>query len=328
MGSTFLSNDALWQEFATRVRKSRRVDAAIAYLGKGGADLLKLRKGHRIVVDLSPRILKAGSTDPWEIEKLLRRGVRVFARAHLHSKVIVFDNAVISSSANVSNRSRDLLDEAGILSSENVVVQRARDFVDRMCLEPVGFEYLERCKEVYRPPRFHGENSVSGDRRKRVQHAKLWIVNLKLWETPDEELARLEAGEEAAHRLVHDPAKSDVEYFTWSNQPQFSRELELGDNVIQVIRHSERNIEVRPAGRFLRQINYIRKRRTKKRRWAFFLEMRRRPQTITWGEFRRHLKRILGRDTLASPRTMPIRDIAAADRLLALWTASGKIAAK
>src|SRR5947209_2147421 len=108
--TTFLSNETLWQTIAARIKAAHYVDAAIAYFGQGGAKLLPLRAGHRLVVDMSPPTVRAGSTDPREVEKLIRQGVQAFTRRNLHAKIVVADNSVISGSANVSKRSQQVLD--------------------------------------------------------------------------------------------------------------------------------------------------------------------------------------------------------------------------
>lgn len=133
--TTFLSNEALWQELYRRVKAAWHVDAAIAYFGQGGAKLLPLRRGDRLIVDMSPAIVQAGGTDPREIEKLIRRGVHVYTRRHLHAKTIVADRYVISGSANVSKRSQQLLDEAAIFTNDQSAVRRAREFIERLSTE-------------------------------------------------------------------------------------------------------------------------------------------------------------------------------------------------
>ncbi len=111
--TTFLTNKALWKLLPAKVKTARKVDAAVAYLGQGGADLLPLRRGHRLVVDMSRATVQAGTTDPREVEKLLLRGVRVFSRQRLHAKVVVADNSVFAGSANISKNSAKL-DEAAM----------------------------------------------------------------------------------------------------------------------------------------------------------------------------------------------------------------------
>ncbi len=44
---------------------------------------------------MSPATVKAGATDPREVEKLIDRGVEVFTRSNLHAKVVVADKVLI-----------------------------------------------------------------------------------------------------------------------------------------------------------------------------------------------------------------------------------------
>ena len=76
--TTFLSNETLWQKLSHCIKTSRHVDAAIAYFGQGGAKLLPLRRGDRLIVDMSPATVRAGGTDPVDYPQLC-----VF-RASLH----------------------------------------------------------------------------------------------------------------------------------------------------------------------------------------------------------------------------------------------------
>src|SRR5438046_2787512 len=132
----FLSNETLWRALPARIKAAHHVDAAIAYFGQGGAKLLPLRTGHRLVVDMSPATVRSGGTDPREVEKLIQRGIQAFTRRNLHAKIVVADKSVISGSANVSKHSQRVLDEAAILTTEPSAVRRAQEFIDRICTEP------------------------------------------------------------------------------------------------------------------------------------------------------------------------------------------------
>jgi len=78
---SLLINDNLWRVLPDIIKTSKHVDAAIAYFGDTGASLLPLKGGDRLVVDMSPATVKAGSTNPHEIAKLVKRGVQVFFAA-------------------------------------------------------------------------------------------------------------------------------------------------------------------------------------------------------------------------------------------------------
>ena len=152
-----------------------------------GAKILPLRSGDRLVVGMSLATVKAGSTDPREIEKLMRRGVQAFTRRNLHAKLIIADRSVIAGSANVSKRPKAVLDEAAIWTDAPAVARRARIFIDRLCTEPIRPEYLKKCKQQYNPPRLSGDNNGPAPGQRLVTHPKLWIVNLSESSIPDAE---------------------------------------------------------------------------------------------------------------------------------------------
>ena len=127
--TTFLSNETLWKTVTAIVKAASHVDAAVAYFGQGGSHLLPLKKGDRLIVNMSISTVRAGATDPREIEKLMKRGVQAFSRRNLHAKIVVADKSVISGSANVSKRADDLLDEAAIWTNDPAVLRRAKKFV-------------------------------------------------------------------------------------------------------------------------------------------------------------------------------------------------------
>lgn len=203
--ATFLSNEVLWQTLSTRIKSAKHVDAAIAYFGQNGASLFPLQRGHRLIVDMSTSTVEAGSTDPREIEKLGQRGVELFTRRNLHAKIVIADNTLIVGSANVSKQSQELLDEAAILTTDPVAVQRAREFIDRLCTEPVLPEYLGQCKQLYKPHRFGRGKGDKTSVPPRVWHAKLWMVKLNGdCYIPESEIERYKEGEKEARKLMKD----------------------------------------------------------------------------------------------------------------------------
>lgn len=141
----FAYNSDLWQEIKARVAKAARVRAAVAYLGNGGAKLLPLKKGDSLVVDMSLGAVRQGVTDPREIRRLMGRKVRVFSRGSLHAKFVVADKMLIAGSANISRNSNEVLDEAGVITTDPAALRRAKHFFDQLCTEPVGRQYLKKC---------------------------------------------------------------------------------------------------------------------------------------------------------------------------------------
>ena len=323
--TTYHSNESLWQMIVAKVKSAKHVDAAIAYLGDGGAKLLPLRKGDRLVVDMSPHTVRIGATDPYEIETLIRRGVSVFSRQNLHAKTLVTEKAVIAGSMNVSKNSQKFLDEAGIVSDEIAAVRRAREFIDRLCTEPVGPKYLKECKAIYKPPKFSAPHAAGKKQQSKVSHAKLWMVYLGESWVPEEVIDHLERGEAKAKKLIKDSTKWTTDSFWWPHKPRMADELELGDWVIPVTRYMDKRVLVGAPRRFLTLEHEVKKGPKPKHFWYFYLEVPIRAQSTPWKNFCKAAKEVLDPKLLASPRTRAIRDLEMADGALSMWTPAGRI---
>ena len=274
---------------------------------------------------MSPATVRSGGTDPREVEKLIRRGVQAFTRRNLHAKLIVADKLVIAGSANISKRSKGVLDEAAILTNDASTIRRAREFIDRLCTEPIRPEYLEECKRLYRPPRVAGQRAEGKQGQQRTKQAKLWIACLSEGSLPQHELERYEQGEVKAEELINDKARDSMESFWWSYKPKMATELVLGDWVIRITKCKDKSIIVSPPGQLLFTDHYVRNPDTGKERWAFYLEVPKGGEAMTWEEFRRAAKSVLSAEDIPTPRTKPIRDVQVADGLLGLWTPSGRV---
>jgi hypothetical protein len=322
--AVFLSNEGLWHALRSHIRGARRTHAAIAYFGQGAAELIPLRKGDRLVVDMSLPTVKAGATDPREVEKLINRGALVFSRPNLHAKVVVTDRTVFAGSANASRRSHQLLDEAAIACADPAVLRRAMDFIDRLCTEPVRREYLAQCKTAYRPPIIIRPARHRHPGARRVSHAKLWLVGLVQASIPDAEIANFENSERKAARLLKHALPTKLDTFHWPHKPAMAQELESGDWIIEIVKQDDGTVLVYPPAQFLLLDTYVRRPATGARRHVFHLEAPARGQTMSWSEFRRKIGPALGLSRDSHPRTRPIRDVVIADMALRLWTPSGR----
>jgi hypothetical protein len=318
--TTFISNEELWTKLQSVVKESDHVHAAIAYLGTGGAKLLRFGRGDKLVVDLSAPTVQAGATNPHEIGKLMRRGVQVFTRRNLHAKLIVTNTLLIVGSANASRNSQHMLDEAALVTSEPAAIRRAHEFVARLCTEPVTEAYLRRCERAYQRPQFPKRQEGEGNRFTRVSHAKLWIVSLSEGGLPANEQKRVEGGERDARRRIKDPSHWKPWYFHWTHKTRLTTELEPGDWIIQVTRWRDGRVEASAPARFL----FMRRhpRGEGKHRYVYHLEAPRSGQRLRWLRFRRFASPF---SENAVPRTRPIRDTQNADVLLSLWTSSGRV---
>ena len=322
MGKTsFLINEDIWETIPEMIKTSKRTDVAVAFLGTEGSKLLPLKRGDRLIVDMSPAIVKSGATNPFEVEKLIKRGVKVFTRRNLHAKVICTEKSVLVGSANVSKNSRDILDEAAIFTTDPLSIQRSKDFIEQICIEPVLPKYLNECKKLYRPPRITRNQSNQNDNKKRrVVHAKLWILSLHEGSIPESEQTAFDKSEKKAEKLIKNQATSILE--NWhSTRPN---KVEVGDWVIQCLEFDDKNIDVYSPSRLIFIDEYIRNGKTGAKRYVYHLEAPSNGQEMEWKQFRRVYKSIT-KKKLEKPRTIGIKDTKIADDLFRLWTPKGRI---
>jgi hypothetical protein len=318
--SRFLFNEALWGELLERVPSARRIDAAVAYFGDDGARLLPLRSGDRLVVDMSIRSVRAGSTNPYEIRKLLKRGVEVFSRGSLHAKYFIIDNTLIAGSSNISKHAREVLDEAAVLTTDAAAVVRARAIFARLCTEPVRKDYLAKCIEEYRPPKLQGGNRSEKTRRqKRV--GKVWIIGgLRYIDPPESEQAAVTQVLAKVEKQRRDYERSTVDFNHSTGKHRYFEMLREGDWLISCVRNGS-GFEVCPPARFLGIESYPRE--GGKRRYLVVYEIPTAGKNTRWAELRRNAPSTLAAVQRPKPRTMPVASDAEADSLLRLWTPLG-----
>jgi hypothetical protein len=282
------------------------------------------------VVDMSLHTVRQGATNPSEIKKLIERGVRVFTRPNLHSKVIVIGRHVIATSANVSTASVERLDEAGCITSEPVAVQRALEFIRSVALEAVLPNYLRECISKYRPPRFtatlEGKGGPARRPRKtaRASHADLWFVTgLERRDIPERELEdvrRAEARVKGRRKL----GSAYLDEIHYTLKPKWSERLRTGDLIVDCVREGPGRLVVSAPARHLGLESYSRGRG--RRRYLIILKRPNRSQEISLTEFRRRVGHSATRRGKTFRRTSPVSNILVADSIRSIWTPSGAVA--
>lgn len=321
----FLSNNGLWREIGNHVKAAKRVQAAVAYFGTGGADLLPLRKGDTLVVDMSLGTVRRGETNPSEIRRLIKRGVQVFTRARLHAKFLIAGNTLIASSANVSNWSRTMLDEAGVLTTDVAAVKRARAFLESICTEPVREKYLKKCLAEYSPPRFAGPGGRRRGGQRKTVAPKLWFLSgIVYGEFSQKEREKIDQ----LRREVAKAKRVSVEAVSWIrylNKERFFKRLRSGECwVLRCVRDPNSGKKwVQAPARLLDVTSFVRAR--SKRSWLLFLENPPRAESMPLRSFRSRIRKVVPALDRDKPRTQAIVDEEQADAILRLWTHSGKI---
>jgi len=325
----FVSNEEFWDEIQRHVSDGRRARAAVAYFGRDGAKLLKLKSGDTLVVDMSITAVRQGVTDPREVKKLKRAGVNIFSRGSLHAKFFLIDRSLIAGSANVSHNSKDRLDEAGIITSDPAALRRASQFFKRLCTEPVGDEYLKKCIAEYRPPKFKAaidRSSLRSKRSHRVIEAKLWFIGgLKSLIPRDEDAESIARIERRHTSKLKQPERTEVTWIRYWRLPKVLRRVKVGDWVVDCTRDGGRRYVGTPR-QMLGVEDWVSARGTRYKLMLF--EEPTNGQSMSLSEFKRRIGRANLPFKSANPRTVAIEDQRAADDILRMWTATGKISAR
>lgn len=317
---SFLTNEDIWKTIPEIIKASKRTGVAVAYLGTDGAKLLPLKKGDRLIVDMSPATVKAGATNPFEIEKLIKRGVKVFSRRDLHAKITLTDKALLVGSANISKNSRAILDEAAIYTTDPIALQRSKDFINQICTEPVFQKYLKECQKIYKPPRYSKSQSSRSNNKPNVTRTKLWLISLVESEIPSNEKVAFERSEKKANRLIKNKDRSTLENWYWTKPSR----AKVGDWMIQCMKNKDQTIEVYSPTRLILIDEYFRNKIAGAKRFVHHMEAPIGGQSMKWRDFKKAFKSITHRE-LEKPRMIEIKDPKQADELLRLWTDKGRI---
>lgn len=128
--------------------------AAVAYMGQNGDKLLPLSKGSLLVVDASLPTVRAGITFPGALQKLQKRGVRIFVSPLLHSKVFAFDDVAFVGSTNASTRSQRHLHEAIVQVTDIPTLKDIRKYVRSLCVDELSALDLVWLAAQYKPPSY------------------------------------------------------------------------------------------------------------------------------------------------------------------------------
>ena len=327
--SRFLANDNLWVELRDRVKKAKSVKAAVAYLGSGGADLLCLKKGDTLVVNMGMQTVTQGITSPREVQRLMQRGVTVFSRTTLHAKFFICDKSLIVGSANISNNSQNVLDEAGSITNCPQALRRADDFFGKLCTEPVRPEYLKKCLSAYRPPKFKSDKALKSNSKsqKRVVSAKLWFVGgLVRGDVPEKEIEKAELIKRQAKSRLTKPNGTGVESTHYHSKTRYLENIRIGDWIVECVDEPNKKQYVSPPSQVIGLESYSRGQG--KRRYLLLKEVSKTAQEMPLKRFQKLIGKIAPNLAIERPRTSAITNTEVADAILSIWTPSGLISKK
>jgi hypothetical protein len=265
----------IWAEITRLARKSRG-RAAVAYCGTGARRLLPLKSGSVLVVDARDAVVKAGLTNPTELMKFVRAGVRVYSASFLHAKVFVFGATTIVGSTNVSRSSATKLTEAAMVLGDQRTSADARAFIDGLLGEKLEMPILRELAKIYRPPRAPNEREGGrSSRRKPPLGRPLWAVALHYEDWDDVVDEKADAARPRARKEI-DRRRDELHEFHWEGR--LVDQLEVRDQVIQVL-HEGSHRSVYPPAHVV-HIKSFRRRNKRQKEMIVFLAVPKDSRTI------------------------------------------------
>jgi hypothetical protein len=217
----------------------------VAYISQGASRRLKLKRGSILVTNASEAAVRGGQTSPSELLKFHKRGVQIFSQENLHAKVFVAGKVAIVGSANVSNFSENILNEAALITKETHAVKEARAFVENLSLvAPLGPALLRKLKSLYRPPK------VRMAHFSRQKKNGLWLVSLVSKDWNERETQASNKGRPIARKRLANSSRFRIEEFCWSGKRVISK-LKDRQELTQVVTGEDRKKRLHPIGRIL-----------------------------------------------------------------------------
>jgi PLD-like domain len=248
---TTLIIDQVWTKITDLVKEHPgECMAAISYFGSGGSQLLPLTEGSTLIINMSEQAVKAGLTNPSEIQRLLEKGVEVHTVKNLHAKIVVIGKTALVGSANASKNSKATLIEAVMKTDQPNAAKKCKDFINSLKGELVTPEYARRLAKLYKPPNWGFPGSGSGDPRAIPQHSPLWLVPVAPANWDGKDLLVLKKGKPIARRRLTSVKRYKIDEFMLDSNPllKFIRD---GDLIMQIFTGQNRAPEILPAGRVL-----------------------------------------------------------------------------
>lgn len=229
-------DDAPWNVMNPRVKQTtKKVVAAIAYIGSAAPYILRLGRGHVLVCDASEVAISQGSTSATALQQYRDRGVRIYSYPGLHAKVVVLSRTAFIGSANVSMNSWEHLNEAVIETTDAGLVSQARSFVEGMATESSRLSKLDIAKlgeiKVVRSPT--GPRKAANLLTVPSEVPRLWLASMVPDELTASEAKVIDREKTKVRSEVrHDGVTAGVRALAFD--PESLKEMSLGDWLLAV----------------------------------------------------------------------------------------------
>jgi hypothetical protein len=140
--SQLLTGQDVWpalRDLTNSTTRNGRAWCAIAYIGVRADSWLHLRAKDTLVCDASDSAVRLGLTSPLQLRRWVEAGVAVYSHPGMHAKVGALSRWAFVGSANASDSSATMREEAVLLTADARTRAQVRDYVKGL---------LDRCRVV------------------------------------------------------------------------------------------------------------------------------------------------------------------------------------
>lgn len=250
-------NTNIWGEIKKTAASAPFRRAAIAYVTQ---DLVGFKSGDVLVVNASEKAIRSGQTDAKLLRDLHSKGVKIYSRADLHSKVIFLGRSAIVGSANMSGSG---LIEVSVISDRPNITSGVASFIAQLARprhELIASQIASLCKIKVVRTGWGNKNRRSNAKPPHKLGKTTWIlgVNELTRDPPANEQKSIDRA--IAELLESRGSDEDVyNWIRWGKRTRFSKESREGDTLIEISNSKKRK---RPI--VTRRVPILLKRKEKK----------------------------------------------------------------
>ncbi|WP_061036312.1 MULTISPECIES: phospholipase D family protein [Vibrio] len=223
-----LLTENIWSFISKSSRNSDKAYVAVAYLGNGASEMLRLKSGDILVVDASESNVRSGVINPLELQKFVGSGVNVFSKENLHAKVFVFGTETYVGSTNVSNNSASNLVEAVVFSEEVGMAKSSIEFITSIATERLSPEYIKYLISIYNPPKRPRK------RPEDIAESTLWVQKIYDYEYSEEESNAHDVGVVKFKSKASNKPDYEMDSIRYRVTETLAKNVKTGDLLIKV----------------------------------------------------------------------------------------------
>lgn len=243
----FLTGD-IWNEVNKNLKGTKNNIACIAYIT---SNQLKLKKGDILVCDASDYSIKQGSTSAEIIESYFNKGVVIYNKSVLHSKLLLTEKFIVIGSANLSSNSAKNLIESAVLTDNGTLISQTKAFCHNLIEESIKLtkQSIDELKKI--PVIKRGSKPPSKSKVRRMKFGNShWIVPIVELSNNLYNPVRFHVEKTKKNIAETENIKEEqIGYLRCRIKSKFTKNAKIGDQIILIWSNKEktRRIVYHPA---------------------------------------------------------------------------------